>query len=322
MNLGLTAPSTANGGLVTITITDVPSGWTINDSTLLDDGTWTVQTTTAIAVDHIAGGLHRRILLNVTETWTKADGSAVSVSVADNVEVYPTGSPIFALSGQDFLTGSSSKDQFVFSQPIGNDTIYNFNPSEDQIDLIGYAGFGSFDDVKSHLTADANGNAVITLADGQTITLNGVAAASLGASNFVFDQTPVTNNAGTMTISDGAMLPLSGIINNTGTIALDSIGTDTHLELIQYGITLQGGGQVTLSDSDENLSLVPFRGHAHQCGQHDLRRRPARGWADDADQRGHDCRDRHSCSGHRYGTKCGNQLRNARGDRERQPDCE
>ena len=75
--------------------------------------------------------------------------------------------------------------------------------------------------MKNHLTADVNGNAVITLADGQSITLYGVVAASLSASNFVFDQTPVMNNAGTMTIGDGAMLPLSGIINNTGTIALE-----------------------------------------------------------------------------------------------------
>ncbi|HJZ95079.1 MAG TPA: hypothetical protein VKE70_01145, partial [Candidatus Solibacter sp.] len=52
---------------------------------------------------------------------------------------------------------------------------------------------------------------------------------------------------------DGAVLPLSGIINNTGIIALDSIGNDTHLELIQHGITLQGGGQLILSDSDQNF---------------------------------------------------------------------
>ena len=91
------------------------------------------------------------------------------------------------------------------------------------------------------------------LAAGQSITLDGVAATSLSADNFVFDQTPVTNNAGTMTIGDGAMLPLSGVINNTGTIALDSTGNKTHLELIQYGITLEGGGQVVLSDSSENI---------------------------------------------------------------------
>src|SRR5262245_23746048 len=94
---------------------------------------------------------------------------------------------------------------------------------------------------------------LIGLGAGQSIALLGVAAASLTASNFVFDQTPVLNNPGTMTIGNGALLPLGGIINNTGTIALDSAGGDTHLQLIQYGITLHGGGQLVLSDSGENF---------------------------------------------------------------------
>ena len=138
--------------------------------------------------------------------------------------------------------------------------IYGFNAGDDQIDLIGYAGFTSFDDVKNHLTTDINGNAVLTLADGQSITLFGVAAESLGAGNFVFNQTPVMNNAGIITVGDGAILPLSGIINNTGTIALDSAGNTTELELIQNGITLQGGGQVILSDNDQNVIAGAFPG--------------------------------------------------------------
>ena len=254
INLGLTTPTTAGGALITMTIADVPSGWTVNGGTLLDDGTWTVQTTdpnalTITSPADFAGAT----LLNVTETWTQADGSTVSMTFADNVEVYPVGSPIFALSDNDYLTGSSGQDLFVFAQPIGYDVIYSFDASHDQIDLIGYAGIASFDDVKSHLTADANGDAVITLADGQSITLNGVTADSLSANDFVFDQTPVTDNAGAMAIGDGALLPLSGAINNAGTIALDSIGHATTLELIQHGITLQGGGQLILSDSDANL---------------------------------------------------------------------
>jgi len=69
----------------------------------------------------------------------------------------------------------------------------------------------------------------------------------------VFEQTPVTQNAGSMTISDGAMLPLSGLIENTGTIALNSTGNETDLQLIEHGITLEGQGQVILSDSSENV---------------------------------------------------------------------
>src|SRR5262249_54948208 len=203
-------------------------GWTINGGALLPDGSWSVQTSdpSSLAITAPAN-FTGAMLFNVTESWARPDGSTATLTIPDNVEVYPLGSPIFAWSGDDFLTGSSGKDLFVFSQPIGKDIIYNFSPTSDQIDLVGYAGFASFDDVKNHLNSDASGNAVITLANGQSITLYGVAAASLSASNFIFDQTPTTNNAGAMTIGDGALLPLSGDVNNTGTISLDSAGNTT-----------------------------------------------------------------------------------------------
>ena len=256
VNLGLAAASADDGAVVTTTIAGTLSGWTVNGRTFLDDGTWAVQTTdpsslTITSPTDFAGAM----VLNVTETWTQADGSTATITLTDNVEVYPVGSPIIALSGDDYLTASSGSDLFVFAQPIGQDVIYSFDASQDQIDLIGYAGIASFDDVKSHLTADANGDAVITLADGQSIKLDGVAADSLAASNFVFDQTPVMDNAGAMTNGDGALLPLSGVINNKGSIALDSTGHATTLELIQHGVTLQGGGELILSDSDANLIL-------------------------------------------------------------------
>jgi Ca2+-binding RTX toxin-like protein len=253
INLGL--PDTAdNEGPVTVTIAGVPSDWTLSEGADNGDGSWTIQASNASTLaitspDDLAGAM----AFPVTMSWTNADGSSGFARVTDNVELFAQGAPIFALSGDDHLTGSSGKDLFVFAQPIGNDRIYNFNPSEDQVDLIGYAAFASFDDVKSHLTADANGNAVIAIADGQSITLDGVAAASLGASNFEFNQEPVTNNAGVITIGDGAVLPLSGIIDNTETIKLGSAGNETQLQLIQNGITLQGGGQVILSDSGENF---------------------------------------------------------------------
>src|SRR5205823_8711142 len=122
--------------------------------------------------------------------------------------------------------------------------------AHDQVDLIGYAGVTSFADIQAHLAEDANGDAVITLGDGQSIELQGVHAAALTENNFVFDQTPTVDNAGTMTIGDGAVMPLSGTINNTGTIALRSTGDETDLQLIEQGVTLEGGGSNVLSDSD------------------------------------------------------------------------
>jgi hypothetical protein len=77
--------------------------------------------------------------LQINEIWTNADGTKGSASIADNVEAYAPGSPIFALSGDDNLTGAGRDDMFVFSRPIGNDRIYNFNSASDKIDRIGVA---------------------------------------------------------------------------------------------------------------------------------------------------------------------------------------
>jgi hypothetical protein len=56
-----------------------------------------------------------------------------------------------------------------------------------------------------------------------------------------------------MDIGDDAILPLSGTVDNTGTIALSSIGHETDLQLIGHGVTLSGGGQVILSDNSQNV---------------------------------------------------------------------
>jgi hypothetical protein len=254
INLGLTQGSTDPGTLVTVTIKDLPSGWVLNGGTLGADGFWTVQTTdvTSLTVTtpvSFAGA----VLLTITESVVRADGTTTTFTLGDNLEAYSPGSPIFAWSGDDFLTASSGKDLIVFGQPIGHDIVYSFDVAQDQIDLIGYAGFSSFTDVQQHLTEDANGNAVIFLADGQLIVLNGVHAAALTENNFVFDLTPTLDNFGTMVIEDGAMMPVSGIINNAGTIVLNSIGYETNLELIEQGLTLEGGGRIVLSDSDLNI---------------------------------------------------------------------
>ena len=237
-----------------MTITDIPSDWIVNGGTHNADGSWTVQTTDVASLSvttptAFAGA----VLLSVTEAVVQADGTTTTFTIGDNLAAYSQGSPIFAWSDDDFLTGSTGNDLFVFGQPIGHDTVYSFDAAHDQIDLIGYAGFSSFADIQTHLTENAYGNAVITLGFGQTIELQGVHAAALTENNFVFDLTPTLDNAGTMTIGDGAMLPLSGTINNTGTIALNSTGDETDLQLIEHGVTLEGGGSIVLSDSDQNI---------------------------------------------------------------------
>jgi hypothetical protein len=248
--LALDAPE---GALVTVQIHDLPQGWTLKDWTQKSDGSWTIQTAdpsslTVVTPADVCGAE----VLDVTMSWTKEDGTTSTVVVRDNVEAFAPGNPIFAWSGDDTLTGSANADMFVFSQPIGNDMVHSFDASADVIDLIGYSGIGSFADVLSHMADDAAGNAVITLADGQSITLAGVSMSSLTAANFEFDVTPTVTNSGTITIGNGAMLPLSGTIDNSGTIIVGSTGSPTLMQLIQNGITLQGGGSIVMSDSSGN----------------------------------------------------------------------
>ena len=255
VNLGLSNPTVADlADTIKVSVTGAPLGWFISGGTQNPDGSWTIETADpSAATITTATNFVGAAVLGVAETWTNADGTVGMATASDNVEAYAAASPIFAWSGNDNLTGSSGHDTFVFSQPIGNDVVHSFDVSSDTIDLIGYSGFTTFVDVQAHTADDTNGNAVIKLADGQTITLDGVHTADLTSTNFEFDVTPTTKNPGTMTIGDGAMLPLSGVIDNTGTIALNSAGRETDLELIEHGTTLKGGRQVNLSDNTENV---------------------------------------------------------------------
>jgi hypothetical protein len=224
----------------------------LNSGAQQSGGTWSITTNdpsslTVTTPSTFTGAA----VLNVTESWTNADGSTGTATIADNVEAYAPGSPIFAVSGDDNLTGSSGGDTFVFAQPIGNDTVFSFDAAADKIDLVGFAGISGYGDLA--IADDANGNALVTLGAGESITLKGVDASALSAANFEFEVEPVTENPGTMTIGDGAILPLGGTVDNTGTIALGSTRDETDLEILVHGLTLEGGGQVSLSDSSQNV---------------------------------------------------------------------
>ncbi len=240
-------------GAITVTVADLPSGWSLNDGTLLADGNWSVQTENPDSLAVISpADFSGAVMLNITETWTNADGTIGTKAVMDNVEAYAPGSPVFAVSVNDNLTGSTGADVFVVGQPIGNDVIYSFDTAVDKIDLMGFTGFDSFADVQAHLSA-VSGNTVLTLADGQTITLADIDETALTSSNFAFNEQVVTNNTGTITIGNGATLPLEGDINNTGTIELNSAGYGATFEIIANGMNLYGAGHVVMTDNTGNV---------------------------------------------------------------------
>ncbi|WP_223462618.1 beta strand repeat-containing protein, partial [Pseudomonas sp. A-R-26] len=251
INVGL-ADAVTRADVATVTISGLPTDWTLNQGTDNGNGTWTVDkssldTLTVTTAADFTGAM----VLPVTMTWTNVDGTVDSEVIRDNVEAYAPGSPIFALSADDNLTGSSGADLFVFAQPIGNNVIHSFDAAADKIDLIGFTGVNGFADVS--IANDANGNAVLSISADQTITVDGVDAAALSGANLLFDVDPVTTNTGTITIADGAIMPFGGSIDNSGTIALGSTGSGTDLEILFRGATLTGGGQVVLSDSAQNV---------------------------------------------------------------------
>ena len=77
--------------------------------------------------------------------------------------------------------GGPGNDQFVFHPGIGADTIVNFNPQADTIELDHFANIQTIQELASLITTDAHGDAVIDLGHHDSITLPGMNAAQLQA---------------------------------------------------------------------------------------------------------------------------------------------
>jgi hypothetical protein len=104
----------------------------------------------------------------------------------------------------------------------------------------------------------ANTGATITAGAGSTVTLeNGatIAGGTLnGAGTFTALGGATLNgltNAGTLQVANGSYANLTGTINNTGGLQINSLGNSTYLDA-SGSVTLTGGGTLTLSDNNNN----------------------------------------------------------------------
>ena len=113
--------------------------------------------------------------------------------------------------------------------------------------LTGSAG-GSFTNTSGTIQA-LNGSEVQLTADasitGGTFTTAGTGVIRVNTSQNVFF-TDITNN-GAMIGSNNSDFGIAGMINNAGTIDIVSTGSATDLEIQTGGVTLTGGGTITLS---------------------------------------------------------------------------
>lgn len=74
-------------------------------------------------------------------------------------------------AGNDTLVGGSGFDTFVVSTGMGNDTITDYNINEDSLDL---SGLSAAEMAAITSSDDGNGNRVLTLGDGSSVTIVGV----------------------------------------------------------------------------------------------------------------------------------------------------
>jgi Ca2+-binding RTX toxin-like protein len=85
--------------------------------------------------------------------------------------------------GNDVLFGEAGADTFVFEHGTGGDVIGDFTPGTDKIDLSAF-GFADYQTIINSMH-EVNGTTAIDLGGGDFIVLNGVAEASLHASDFI-----------------------------------------------------------------------------------------------------------------------------------------
>lgn len=94
--------------------------------------------------------------------------------------------------GNDVLTGddtvismSDTGDIFIFKNHSGHDVITDFHNGEDAINLANYKGIEDFSDLKGHIVQSGN-DVMLTLLDGDHITLRDTHKADIDASDFIF----------------------------------------------------------------------------------------------------------------------------------------
>jgi hypothetical protein len=89
--------------------------------------------------------------------------------------------------GNDLLTGGAGRDVFVFGPGFGQDTIRDFVRGEDVVDLRALAlGVGDFASWRQDHILVSGSDAIVTIEPGHSVTLTGVNATALQASDFLF----------------------------------------------------------------------------------------------------------------------------------------
>lgn len=88
-------------------------------------------------------------------------------------------------AGNDWLTGGTGADVFEFDRNDGRDVITDFQNGVDKIELDDFSRAQVQNVIRNSKMVD--GDLVLTLAGGNTVTLEGMTKAQLDVSDFLFD---------------------------------------------------------------------------------------------------------------------------------------
>jgi hypothetical protein len=153
-----TTSTSFNGTLTTLTVTDQTQGGTSESVNLVGDFTGA--------------------------TWTVTVDGSGGARVSDPPATHPPGAqnPAETTTGTMSVSiGGPGSDNFIFAPGIGADTIVNFNPQADTIELEHFANLQNVQQLAALVTPDAHGDAVIELGHNDSITLPGVTQSYLQA---------------------------------------------------------------------------------------------------------------------------------------------
>jgi len=106
-------------------------------------------------------------------------------SVITPAENSPSGTTVTATSTDQTLTGMGSNDTFVFGPGFGHDTITNFEPTTDVIE-IDHSVFANVQALLAAMQDDGHGNVIINADMHDSITLQHVTVAQLQAHQYDF----------------------------------------------------------------------------------------------------------------------------------------
>nr|WP_155262602.1 VCBS domain-containing protein [Bradyrhizobium sp. BR2003] len=193
--------------------TETISGLTVTDADATADETFTMAATTTPAAGSSVAPSSQEGLLSSINTALGSSGlvynpgqtppatDKIALSVTDGHGATDTVNLIFNVqqdppqpvtltgtSDKDVFFGSGYQDKFVFAPSFNHDTILNFTPGEDQIDLstvVSASTFSTWFDQHVATSPTNSADTLITVDGADTITLHNVAKASLSQNDFI-----------------------------------------------------------------------------------------------------------------------------------------